>query len=111
MLSLVPELLVNIAHIGKVNEGELGHSRILTDRTNWGGLGGSGRMKGSRGETGCWWFSLRSSRRGRRSSSFISCTGRAGDCLFKTGHCKIQIRPQGVKTGQRLGAHRNSSAT
>ena len=33
MLSLVPELLVNIAHIGKVNEGELGHSRILTDRT------------------------------------------------------------------------------
>jgi hypothetical protein len=34
MLSLVPELLVNIAHTEKVNEGELGHSRILTDGTN-----------------------------------------------------------------------------
>jgi hypothetical protein len=32
MLSLVPELLVNIAHIGKVNEGELGHSRIGDER-------------------------------------------------------------------------------
>jgi hypothetical protein len=29
-----PELLVNIAHTGKVDEGELGHSRILTDGTN-----------------------------------------------------------------------------
>ena len=28
MLSLVPELLVNIAHIGKVNEDKLAHSRI-----------------------------------------------------------------------------------
>ena len=28
----VPELLVNIAHIGKVNEGELGHSRIGDER-------------------------------------------------------------------------------
>ena len=27
MLSLVAELLVNIAHIGKFNEGEIGHSR------------------------------------------------------------------------------------
>jgi hypothetical protein len=27
---LVPELLVNIAHIGKVNEGELGQSQIQT---------------------------------------------------------------------------------
>jgi hypothetical protein len=28
MLSLIPELLVNIAHIGKVNEDKLAHSRI-----------------------------------------------------------------------------------
>ena len=93
MLSLVPELLVNIAHIGKVNEGELGHSRILTDSTNRGGLGGFGRMKRLSRRDRVLMILFAFVRRGRRSSSFIGCTGRAGDCLFKTGHCKIQIRP------------------
>jgi hypothetical protein len=32
MISLVPELLVNIDHTGRVNEGELGHSRIGDER-------------------------------------------------------------------------------
>jgi len=44
-------------------------------------------------------------RRGRRSSSFIGCTGRAGE----TGHCKIQIWP-GLKRGSAWG-DRNGSAT
>ena len=37
---IIAELLVNIAHIGKFNEGEIGHSRVLTDSANGGGLGG-----------------------------------------------------------------------